>query len=157
MPGVYQIRERRYFFVRATVVRLQVRHVMWGVITGTGLSYCSLLFSIGTFHANSFLCHPVDCTKAIRFCTYMTNAVYLVYTINIPVILHTMSYDRYVSYVRYTSDIVIYVYTRYILGILSVYTSRVNISRVSRYGLLGLSNKVTVKKDFLSMKSKCLV
>ncbi len=39
------------------------------VITGIGLSGCSLLFSIGTFRTNSFLCYPVDCTKVIRFRT----------------------------------------------------------------------------------------
>jgi hypothetical protein len=38
-------------------------------ITGIYLSGCSLLFSIGTFHTNSFLFYPVDCTKVIRFST----------------------------------------------------------------------------------------
>ncbi len=35
------------------------------VITGIGLSDCSLLFSIGTFHTNSCLCRPVDSTEFI--------------------------------------------------------------------------------------------
>ena len=34
-----------------------------------GLSDCSLLFSIGTFHTNSFLCHPLDCTEVLCFWT----------------------------------------------------------------------------------------
>jgi hypothetical protein len=39
------------------------------VITGIGLSDCSLLFSIGKFHTNSFLWNPVDFTEVIRFRT----------------------------------------------------------------------------------------
>jgi hypothetical protein len=30
-----------------------------------GLSDCSLLFPIGTFHTNSFLCHPLGCTEVV--------------------------------------------------------------------------------------------
>ena len=35
----------------------------------TGLSNCFLIFSIGTFHTNSFLRHPVDCAEVICFWT----------------------------------------------------------------------------------------
>ncbi len=33
------------------------------------MSDCSLLFPIGTFHTNSFLCHPSDCTEVVCFWT----------------------------------------------------------------------------------------
>ena len=35
----------------------------------TGLSDCFLIYSIGTFHTNSFLRHPVDCAEVICFWT----------------------------------------------------------------------------------------
>ncbi len=34
-----------------------------------GLSDCSLPFPIGTFHTNSFLCHPFDCKEVVCFWT----------------------------------------------------------------------------------------